>query len=225
MPTLPFERIAHRGASRERLENTLPAFTLALERGADAVELDVHRTRDGVVVVHHDEHAGGVAIADTDWSDVAAVRLKGDARIPRLEDVLGALGEKAVVYIELKGRDVAAPALDVAKRHGKRYAVHSFDHGAVERAMTLDPMVARGVLLDRATADPVAALIAAHRRVRPRDVWPHHSLIDSAFMAAARALSVRVIVWTVNAPSDVKRLASLGVAGICTDDVRVLANH
>ena len=120
---------------------------------------------------------------------------------------------------------ITAPALDVAKRHGKRYAVHSFDHGAVERAMTLDPMVARGVLLDRGTADPVAALTAAHRRVRPRDVWPHHSLIDSAFMAAARALSVRVIVWTVNAPSDVKRLASLGVAGICTDDVRVLANH
>jgi len=216
------ERIAHRGASKERLENTLPAFLLALERGADAIELDVHRTRDGVVVVHHDDLVGGQAIAGADWAAVSQMRLAGDARIPRLEDVLTAVGDRAVVYIELKGRGVEELALDVAQRFGKRFAVHSFDHGAVELAMKYAPNVARGVLLDRGTPDPVAALKKAHKLVRPRDVWPHYSLADKAFMDAAGALSVRVIVWTVNSSSEAKRLIQLGVAGVCTDDVRTL---
>src|SRR5689334_1661332 len=108
MPNAPasFERVAHRGASKERLENTLPAFELALERGADAIELDVHRTRDGVVVVHHDESVAGQAIAECDWKTVAAMRLAGSATVPRLEDVLIAVGNRATVYIELKGRGV-----------------------------------------------------------------------------------------------------------------------
>ncbi len=202
----------------------MPAFELALERGADAIELDVHRTRDGVVVVHHDEHADGKALADIDWDAVSAIRLAGDARIPRLEDVLRAVGDRAAVYIELKGRGVETAALDVAKRHGKRYAVHSFDHAAVERARLAAPDVARGALLDRGTHDPVGQLVEAHRRVKPRDVWPHHSLVDATFMKAASDLSVRVIVWTVNSGPHAKRLLGLGVAGVCTDDVRILPN-
>jgi glycerophosphoryl diester phosphodiesterase len=204
------------------LENTLPAFVLALERGADAIELDVHRTRDGVVVVHHDDLVGGQAIAGADWGAVSQIRLAGDARIPRLEDVLTVVGDRAVVYIELKGRGVEEQALNVAERLGQRFAVHSFDHGAVELAMKYAPDVARGVLLDRGTPDPLAALKKAHKLVRPRDVWPHFSLVDEPFMDAARALSVRVIVWTVNSITDARRLIQLGVAGVCTDDVRIL---
>ena len=218
------ERIAHRGASKEHLENTLPAFKTALDRSADGIELDVHRTRDGVVVVHHDEQAAGVTISNADWGEIAAIRLLGGARIPRLEDVLTTVANEATVYIELKGRDVEAATLDIARRCGQRYAVHSFDHAAVERARTLAPEVPRGVLLDRGTRDPIAAMQAACARVAPRDVWPHFSLVDGAFMKAAATLSVRVIVWTVNSPSEARRLADLGAAGLCTDDVRILAN-
>lgn len=219
-----FERIAHRGASAERQENTLAAFALALERGADAIELDVHRTRDGVVVVHHDPDVAGLAIADNDWSVVSAVQLKGDGRIPRLEDVLTLVSDRAAVYIELKGRDVAASALEVAGRLGKRYAVHSFDPSAVESGMNLAPDVPRGVLIDRGTANAAGLLSEARDRLRPRDVWPHYSLVDAAFMAAAAKLSLRVVVWTVNSESDAKRLVALGVAGVCTDDVRLVQN-
>ncbi|HEX7938212.1 MAG TPA: glycerophosphodiester phosphodiesterase, partial [Gemmatimonadaceae bacterium] len=177
-----------------------------------------------VVVVHHDELAAGLALASADWADVSAIRLAGGARIPRLEDVLTTVAGEATVYIELKGRDVEAAALDIARRHGKRYAVHSFDHAAVERARALAPEVPRGVLLDRGTADPIMAMEVACRRVAPRDVWPHSSLVDAAFMKAAATLSVRVIVWTVNSRSEAARLNDLGVAGLCTDDVRILAN-
>lgn len=226
MPHSPsrIERVAHRGASRERTENTLPAFELALERGADAIELDVHRTRDDVVVVHHDEQVAGRAIASMDWSAVAAVSLRGDARVPRLEDVLTLVGDRAGVYIELKGRGVEAGAIDVARRHGKRFALHSFDHQAVASALAIAPDIPRGVLLDRGTRDPVTALGEACRQAMPRDVWPHASLVDAAFMAAAAKHGLRVIVWTVNSEPEAARFLALGAAGICTDDVRILAN-
>jgi glycerophosphoryl diester phosphodiesterase len=219
-----FQRIAHRGASVERLENTLEAFTLAVRRGAEAVELDVHLTRDGVVVVHHDPDVGKWPIRTTDWADLTEVRLKDDARIPTLEGVMKAVGDDAEVYIEIKGADVEGPALEVARAHCRRYAVHSFDHSAVERAMHIAPNVARGVLLDRGTANPVEAMRQAHARVKPRDVWPHFSLVDEAFMSAASKLGFRVITWTVNATKDATRLSKLGVAGLCGDDVRLFAN-
>jgi glycerophosphoryl diester phosphodiesterase len=220
----PLERIAHRGASRERLENTLPAFELALERGADAVELDTHVTRDGVVVVHHDDDVAGKALADLDWTTVAGMELAGGGRIPRLSDVLEIIGDRAVVYIELKGRGVEDAALREARRCGKRFAVHSFDHEAIVRSMRLMPDAARGVLLDEGIPDPVGAMTRANALTKPRDVWPHFGLVNAQFMEAAEKMSLRVNVWTVNSLAEAKRLTDLGVHGICTDDVRLLAN-
>jgi glycerophosphoryl diester phosphodiesterase len=226
MPNVPIspERVAHRGASRERRENTLPAFQLALERGADAIELDVHATADGVVVVHHDPAVGAHAIADTVWTELAGLALPGRAHIPKLKDVLTTVGGRATVYIELKGAGCEARAIAVAREFGQRYAVHSFDLGAIERAAALAPDVPRGVLIDRGTPRAARTLVETARRLKPRDVWPHHSLVDAAFATAAAALGLRVIVWTVNEPAEARRLTALGVAGICTDDVRLLAN-
>src|SRR5205809_7784513 len=91
------ERVAHRGAPRERVENTLASFQRALEVGADAIELDVHLTSDGLVVVHHDEAARGRRIATTPWRELSVLDL-GGATMPRLEEVLVAVGERATVY-------------------------------------------------------------------------------------------------------------------------------
>jgi glycerophosphoryl diester phosphodiesterase len=218
------ERIAHRGASRERRENTLPAFELALQRGADAIELDVHATSDGVVVVHHDPAVAGLAIASATWPVLAKIVLAGGAGIPRLKDVLTTVGGRATVYIELKGVGCEARAIAVAREFGQRYAVHSFEHAAIERAAATAPDVPRGVLIDRGTPHAAKTLAEIVRRLKPRDVWPHHSLVDAEFAEAATALGLRVIPWTVNEPDNARRLAALGVAGICTDDVRLLAN-
>lgn len=218
------ERIAHRGMPRERTENTLPGFLLSLEHGADGVELDAHLTSDGRVVVHHDFDVAGRAIAATPWADLAPIELPGGARIPLLEDVLIAIGERATVYVELKGRGIESAVGEVVRRHGHRCAVHSFDHQQVARSATVHPDIPRGVLLDRNVPAPIEALAAAVALAKPRDVWPHWSLVDPRFMAAANQHDVRVIVWTVNDRAAAKRLRDLGVAGICSDDVRLLAN-
>jgi glycerophosphoryl diester phosphodiesterase len=101
-----FERVAHRGSPKERTENTLPGFLLAIDHGADAVELDVHATKDGEVVVHHDEAVQRMVIAQSAWRDLSRIDLGDGDRIPRLRDVLEAIGDRAAVYIELKGRGI-----------------------------------------------------------------------------------------------------------------------
>jgi len=218
-----FERIAHRGSPRELVENTLPGFLLALQRGADAIELDVHVTRDGEVVVHHDPDVQGVAITETRWPEIAALDLGSGARVPRLADVLDAVADRATVYVEVKGAQCEDAVLPVVRRHGTRYALHSFDHAVIERLARAAPDVPRGLLFPSEQPNVVTALRDAVKRTGARDVWPHWTLVDAHLVRAASQLGARVLCWTVNSADKARRLADLGVAGVCTDDVRLLA--
>jgi len=223
-PAARFERIAHRGAPREQVENTLPGFLRALEHGADALELDVHATSDGIVVVHHDDEVHGHVIAKCTWHDVARFDLGSGATIPRLDDVLRAVGDRAAVYIELKGFRIEERVIEVAREHGRRFALHSFDHDAIARVAKRAPEIPRGILLDREIPRPLEQLRDAVDRIHPRDVWPHWTLIDANLIQLARELDTRVITWTVNSEKIARSLVEYGADGLCTDDVRLLAN-
>lgn len=224
MPNAParFERVGHRGLPAEKVENTLPSFLAAIEHGADAIELDVHVSSDGIVVVHHDAVVLAHAIANTAWRELSHLVLEQGERIPRLQDVLEVVGSRAAVYIELKGSRGEEEVVEIARRFGQRFAIHSFDHGAMARIARRAPGLPRGVLFDRDTAEPVKELHRAVGRVLPRDVWPHWSLVDREFMLEASDLALRVIPWTVNSADVARELLALGVEGICTDDVRIL---
>jgi glycerophosphoryl diester phosphodiesterase len=221
---MAIERIAHRGARNELPENTLAAFARAFERGADAIELDVHATRDGVVVVHHDPDlvlpvsALRRGIVEMTWQEVDATRLATRVSVPTLAEVLAMVPPSATVYVEIKGSGIELLVADVIGRSSTRCAVHSFDHGAIERFKKIAPDVPRGLLFERNAAHFDEEL----RRIGARDAWPHHSLIDAELMARASDVGARVIAWTVNDRTEAERLARLGVAGICTDDVRML---
>lgn len=215
--------VGHRGAPRVHMENTLPGFARALADGAAGVELDVHATRDGVVVVHHDpvpraRHADGSAeprpIAALTAAEVAALRYPDGSAIPTLDELLALVGPRATAFVELKGRDVDAPALAALARHpATPAAVHGFDHRAVRRAGLARPGLRCGVLLSSYLVDPAAALAAAGAL----DLWQEWEWIDQALVDAVHGAGGRVIAWTVNRPADVRALAALGVDAICTD--------
>ena len=188
-----------------------------MELGAESVELDVHRTADGVIVVHHDDRLpDGRVIATLAWADLGAVRVRGEP-IPRLESVFANAAGRLRVHVELKGRDTAADVLRIINEAAVpgQGAVHAFDHRLIARARSLDPTVPRGVLEVSYTTDPLAA---AHS-VDARDLWRHLEFIDEALVQAAHAEGRRVIAWTVNEADQMTRLAGIGVDGICSDDV------
>jgi len=217
------ERIGHRGAKREFPENTLPAFRRAYERGADAVELDVHATSDGVVIVHHDPSVHGpdgrlLEIASTPWSLLKTVRFDGDIGIPTLCDVLDETPPNATVYVEIKGKNIEHAVVECIRRCRATCAIHSFDHDAIVCVKDLAPEIPRGILFEDRDVDVLAAM----RRTGARDVWPNWTLIDAELVRLVRHAGGRVIAWTVNDPGVAERLAALGVDGLCGDDVRLL---
>lgn len=214
------ELIGHRGAPTQRPENTLDGFLLAIEQGADAVELDVHATEDEEVIVVHDYDLEDGAINEMLWPEIA----EREPEIPKLEEVLESIGARATVYVELKGAGIESLVIDVVRRFGKRYALHSFDHKAIARVAKRASDIPRGVLIDAGTTNPIQAVHRAVAETGARDVWPHWSLVSSDMMQAATELELRVLPWTVNSIDSARHLAKLGVAGICTDDVRMLLN-
>ena len=219
------EWIGHRGAKRELAENTLPAFQRAFERGADAVELDVHATADGVVIVHHDptaHTAAGALIAlnEVNWSTVQTVELDGGVGIPRLSDVLAAAPREATVYVEIKGLGIEKLVARTISEGRARCAVHSFNHDAIVRMREIAPEIPRGVLFENRVPD----LPGLMDRTGARDVWPHWPLVDAKLVETVHGLGGRVVCWTVNDRAAAKQLVDLGVDGLCGDDVRVFAD-
>ncbi|HEX2716641.1 MAG TPA: glycerophosphodiester phosphodiesterase [Gemmatimonadaceae bacterium] len=220
--------VGHRGAPREAPENTLSSFERALARGADAIELDVHATADGVVVVHHDP----VPRAHTPEGDPARTPIASmtlDAlrrltvgttdRIPTLAEVLELVGRRATVYVEIKGAAIEEAVAEAIERGPAECAVHSFDHRAIGRMREIAPHIPRGLLFDVGTAPDFSGMA---RRYEARDLWPHWSLIDERMVRDARTAGSRIIAWTVNDEAVALRLARLGVDALCTDDVPLI---
>lgn len=212
------ERIGHRGAPREFPENSLPSFERALALGADAIELDVHVSSDGVVVVHHDPDIRRRAIRTMAWRELSRVELARGVFIPSLKEVLDLVGSRATVYVELKGEAVEEPAIEVIGASRTRCAVHSFDHDVVARAAHLAPSLRRGILFDESPCDVLASMRAASAV----DVWPHWKLIDERLVEQVHGAGGRVIAWTVNTTAAALDLVRMGADGLCGDDVRLL---
>ena len=221
--------IGHRGAPRDRPENTLPSFLRALELQADGIELDVHCTKDRVVVVHHDEipratapsaQLAGKRIDALTFDELQGFSVRGLALISTLEEALAVIKGRADVFVELKGAAIEHEVIAVIRASiaPARCAVHSFDHAQVARARALAPEIRGGILFDRPIPDPAGAMRAADAL----DVWPSREHVDASLVQQVHDAGGRVIPWTVNKPEQAVTLASLGVDGLCTDFIPVL---
>ena len=221
--------IGHRGAPRERPENTLPSFLRALELQADGIELDVHCTKDRVVVVHHDEipratppsgRLAGMRIDALTFDELQGFSVRGLALISTLAEALAVIKGRAEVFIELKGAAIEREVVEVVRASvaPERCAVHSFDHEQIARARILAPKLRGGILFDRPMPDVAVAMRAA----QASDVWPSRELVTAELVRAAHDAGGRVIPWTVNKPEHAVALAALGVDALCTDFIPIL---
>jgi glycerophosphoryl diester phosphodiesterase len=202
---------------RRARENTLASFALALAADADGIELDVHATSDGVVVVHHDpELSTGAVIAFTSYAELREQPPHG-AQIPTLSEVCALVKGRAELFVEIKGAGIEALVVEALEEYDGRTAIHSFDHALIRRLADSQCPYRLGALFEDAEA--VGGLM---KRTGALDVWPHHPLVTRALVDEVQSLGGRVIPWTVNDVGDVRRVTSLGVDGICTDDVSAL---
>ena len=224
--------IAHRGASGDAPENTLAAFDLAIEQGADVVEVDVHMTADGHPVVIADDtvdrttNGSGQVRTKTltelkeldagSWFDS---RFAGE-RIPTLDEVVVWARGRATLAIEIKNiphrhRGIEASTTGVLERRGALadHEVFSFDHQCVQRIKAREPEVFTGVCYN---ADPVdhPALAAAASATALHPMFHH---LRSEVVRDAHAAGLLVFPWTVDADQDIRDMVLLGVDGITTN--------
>ena len=235
---------AHRGASAELPENTLPAFHRALERGATALETDAHLTRDGHVVLAHDEDgvrcAGiPVPIRQATLAEVRAWDMGHTFRaghpdtpadrftIPTLDELLAEL-PGVPVNVDIKNHDAhAARAVVevVRRRHAEdRVTLASFDAGTLRAVRRLG--YAGATSLGASEAARLALLPAAALRLFPLAGMAAQlplragpvRLDTPAFVAKVRALGLLLHYWTIDDPAEALRLQALGPDGIMTND-------
>jgi glycerophosphoryl diester phosphodiesterase len=220
------EAISHRGAHQTLPENSIPAFEQAIDLGAQAIELDVHGTRDGIVVVHHDATINApdgrrAVIAELAADELKRYPLGGGVEVPALSAVLAAIGDRAMTYVEIKARNIEPLVVRCIRESAARCAVHSFDHRIVRNVKAIFPAIPTGVLQVARLIDPVASLLA----VAARDLWQEASFIDEELVARAHQVNARVIAWTSDDPRQWESLAALGVDGICTNRIAELATQ
>lgn len=210
--------LGHRGAPAEAPENTLESFALALRQGADGVEIDVRSAADGTPVVVHDETLARTFGLDGEVSRLtwpALHRLSG-ARLPSLQQVAAwAAAAGAWLNVELKARGAEAETVEILREHGllERTFFSSFQVQVVARLAGLAPPERLFLLTeswDEAAHDRRVASGAAGVCLR----------VDAATPLALEVLrqeGLPVVVWTVDDPVRISRLAASGIAALITN--------
>ncbi len=210
--------LAHRGASAAERENTIEAFLRARAMGSDGVELDVRRTADGVIVVHHDPIlADGRVIVDVRAADLPA-------HVPHLDAALDACSGMWV-NVEIKN-DPGEPDFDptdsiadqtvaalLERGEDDRWLISSFRLETVDRCRALDERIRTAWLVIEVPDDVIATLVGrGHRALNPWVGALHRSHID-----ACHGAGIAVNTWTCDDPQRMAELIEWGVDAICTN--------
>ncbi|MBZ0160685.1 MAG: glycerophosphodiester phosphodiesterase [bacterium] len=224
--------IAHRGASAQAPENTMAAFEKAVELGADAIELDLHVSRDGELVVIHDvtldrttDGRGPVHTHSLqELKQLDAGRWFGESfagqRIPTLAEVLDRFAGKVPLALEVKAGSAFFPGIEervvsALREHQvlSQVAVASFDHHALFRLKELEPCLRTAALL---VGRPMSmSAVAGPSKVDAMAL--ECSLVTKTEIDACRASGLQLVVWVVNEPAQMRHFIDLGIDGIITD--------
>ena len=228
--------IAHAACKGHAPENTLAGIRAALALGVDAIEIDVHATRDGVPVLMHDATVdrttnGRGRISDLSLAQVRELDAGGDAfdgrfrgePLPTLAEALELTRDACLLVVEIKQRGIEQAVVEVLRRARVTGSamVWSFHPEVVSAARTLCPEVPAAQLAGRPAGDAIALLNGAVRR-NAQAVSVEGAFVDEALVRAARLRGLSVFTWTVDEPEEQARLAAAGVDGIVTNVPDVL---
>lgn len=213
--------VGHRGASGYEPENTLRSFERAIAMGVPMIELDVHLSKDGKLVVIHDtttpdkKEVANLTLEELKKYDVG----KGE-HIPLLAQVFDLVNQRAIINVELKAAGTAQPVAALINRYIKEkkatpkdFIVTSFDHYRVREFHRLSPQVPTGVIFE---GNPIGyAQIATNAGAQYAVMY--HEWITPEFIADAHARGVKVYTYTVNSKALAQKLIAMNIDGIITN--------
>jgi glycerophosphoryl diester phosphodiesterase len=218
-------KIGHRGAKSTVAENTLASFQKAIDFGCDGIELDVHLSADGEIIVIHDETVhrtsnGKGFIKDLSLPQLKNLRIDDMHEIPTLAEVFDQANKNHLINIEIKVETVTKPVIRliekyIAKNQWKyhHFLISSFDWTALKAIREANPEIPLGVL----TETDLDLAIGFAEFIKAETIHPYFHLLTPENVRQMQKKGFGVFPWTVNEYADIEKIKSFKVNGIITD--------
>tara|TARA_Y100000310_G_C20623240_1_gene784456 strand:- start:194 stop:877 length:684 start_codon:yes stop_codon:yes gene_type:complete len=220
--------IGHRGAKDYEPENTLRGFDKAISLGVNAIEIDVHLSSDGQVVVIHDETVdrttnGKGAVKDLSFDRLRKLDAGEGEQIPSLQEVIDLYKDKTLLLIELKAEGTAKPVVDILKKSEAwdKVIIISFLHDLVAEIKNLDKRIKTGVLF---VGRPINANKLA-KDVKADALVMHYKTVSKRIVREAHKDRLKVFVWNIDDKSEVKEYVKLGVDAISSNKPDIVVKN
>jgi len=218
--------VGHRGIPAEEPENTLRSVKRALEVGADYVEVDVRSSKDGYIVVIHDEtvdrtSSGSGYVRDMTLNDLRRLDFGKGERIPLLSEVLELVRSmRGKLIVEIKETGIEDKVLDIIENCGMLgdVIIVSFIKDSIQRVHELCPAITTGVIFG---ARFRGNMVEVCKEVRAKYVVSKYTITTSEVIRSAHRCGLEVLVWTINDERNMLKFARMGVDGIATDNARL----
>lgn len=218
-------KIAHRGAKGYEPENTLKAFQRAIDLNADGIELDVHLSADGHLIVMHDETIDKMTNGKGAVNTFTLVELKSfliaeKHEIPTLDAVFDLVDKKCFINVELKNADTSKSVVSLIEEYitekGWNYdhfIISSFDWNALQEVHNLNSNIPIGVL----TEEDIDIALAFAESIKAKAIHPDYHLLNQENTRRMQERGFIVLPWTVNKAEDIQKVKNYNVDGIITD--------
>lgn len=219
-------KIAHRGAKAYEPENTLKAFQKALDLNSDGIELDVHLSSDGYLIVIHDETIdrttnGKGSVNDFTLAELKSFLIDGKYQIPTLNEVFDLVNKKCFINIELKGLETAPKVVSLIEEYisekdwkYEHFIISSFDWNMLEETSKLNPNISIGVL----TEENIDTALAFAEKIKAKAIHPDFQLLNAENVQQMQEKGFLVLPWTVNSEEDIQKVKTYQVNGIISDN-------
>lgn len=213
--------VAHRGASGYEPENTVRAFKKALDMGVPMIELDVHLSKSGDIMVIHDETTPDKKkVKELTTQELQKYHVGKGERIPLLTEVLDLIDQRTILNIELKapGTEKAVAQLlnhyiKEKKWNPKKFIVASFDHHRIREFQKLIPSIPTGVIFEGNPIELARIATQAHAQY----AIMYFQWITPEFIKDAHGRGVKVYAYTVNEKEEALKLKAMNIDGIITN--------
>ncbi len=218
-------KIGHRGAKGFEPENTIISFQKAIDLGCDGIELDVHSSLDGEIIVIHDEKIdrttnGKGFVNQLTLQELKKFKINEKYEIPTLEEVLESVSYNLFINIELKNYECVEKVIKIIEKYilekkfdYTNFIISSFDWNALQQVRFLNDKIQIGVL----TATDLDLAFSFAKFIKAKTINPYFHLLNQENVAKMQEKDFEIYTWTVNEIEDIEKMKSLKVDGIISD--------